>query len=101
METILIVLEVLYVITFILFGFLIRHYRNIIEKKVQFGNEFFNRYLDLCVQKTIIENQNLKYSKISRNLYNNNQDLRLDNSALLEKVAKLETKKKKNEKMGV
>jgi len=101
METIIIVLSIVYVITLILFGFLIIYYRNEIQKKVQFGNEFFNRYLNLCIQNTIIENQNLKYSKISRNLYNNNQDLRLDNSALLEKVAKLETKKKKNEKMGV
>lgn len=95
METVIIVLSVVYVITLILFGFLIRYYRNEIQNKFQFGSEYMNRYLDLCVKNTIIENQNFKYSNICRSLYNNNQDLRLDNSALLKKVAKLETKKKK------
>jgi hypothetical protein len=93
METI-VIISVAYVTTLILFGFLVRYYRNEIQRKIQYRNEYMNHYLELCIRNSIIENQNFKYSTICRSLYNNNQDLRLDNSALLEKVAKLETKKK-------
>lgn len=88
METTIIVLSVVYAITLILFGFLVRYYRNEIQRKIQYRNEYMNHYLELCIRNSIIENQNFKYSTICRNLYNNNQDLRLE----LEKVAK--TKKK-------
>jgi hypothetical protein len=87
METI-VIMSVVYVITLILFGYLVRYYRNEIQDRVRIHKELFLDYCEVVSYNEILETQNLKYSKISRNLYNNNQDLRLE----LEKVAK--TKKK-------
>lgn len=97
METTTIVLSVVYVITLILFGFLISYYRDEIQDRVMIHKELFLDYCEVISYNEILENQNLKYSKISRNLYNNNQDLRLE----LDKVVKTKKKTKKNEKMGV
>lgn len=97
METTIIVLSVVYVITLILFGFLVSYYRNEIQDKITIHKELFLDYCEVILYNEILENQNLKYSKISRNLYNNNQDLRLE----LDKVVKTKKKTKKNEKMGV
>ncbi len=87
METI-VIMSVVYVITLILFGFLVRYYRNEIQDRVRIHKELFLDYCEVVSYNEILETQNLKYSKISRNLYNNNQNLRLSNT----KVAK--TKKK-------
>jgi hypothetical protein len=90
METTTIVLCVVYVITLILFGFLVRYYKDEIQNRVEMHNQLFKDFVDVILYNEILENQNLKYSKISRKLYNENKILKANLEYAISKNEKSE-----------
>jgi len=123
MKETLILLSVALGVTLIIFGFLVKYYKNEIQRLFELTqtlnkgwkdcseswNETINevvsrgnKILELINSINILKNQNLRYSKICRKLYDNNQFLKLEVDKLNlvltlqnEKITELENKKKR------
>ena len=106
MKETLILISVALGVTLIAFGFLVRYYRNEIQRLVDYSetlqngwnnatkgwNETVdfvselaselrsksNKILELINSMNILKNQNLRYSKICRRLYDENQNLKVE-----------------------
>lgn len=119
-QTIIIVLSTCYSITVIVAVALIIYYNNQIQRLnnylqssyksldtiKEWKNELLetsktksNKILELVNSMNILKNQNLRYSKICRRLYDKNYLLKFENNHLKEKIAELE-KGKLKEKRG-
>ena len=96
-------LSVTFGVTLITFGFLVRYYRNEIQRLFKHSellskgwkdcseswnetiNEVIsrgNKILELVNSMNILKNQNIRYSKICRRLYDENQNLKLENQQI-------------------
>lgn len=99
MKETLILLSVAFGVTLITFGFLVRYYKNDIQRLFEYSellnkgwkdcseswNETINevvsrgnKILELVNSINILKNQNLRYSKICRRLHDENQNLKLE-----------------------
>lgn len=65
------------------------------QSYIDLYNELYNLHLKSISNSEKIELHNKKYSTICRKLYNQNQDLKLENQGLIEKITELESKKLK------
>ncbi len=83
-EKTILIISVAYGVTLIAFGFLVRYYRNKIQKEFEFGNRMFNKYYDISFRNGTVEKHNSKYSKICRRLYDQLHNEKLEHQAFIE-----------------
>lgn len=119
-EKTILIISVAFGVTLIAFGFLVRYYRNEIQRLIEHSKLLDkvwkdcaknwnisieemvlrgNKILELINSINILKNQNIRYSKICRRLYEENQNLKVEYQYLQEKIAELE-KGKLKEKRG-